>query len=103
MRLFDNARRPPQRLRAVLASLLLVFALNSIAHAAHRHEPSQTTSSHAVVCGYCVTFSSAAALPSYSAELALTPALFVTLFLPSFPPLARRSQRTDQPRAPPLF
>lgn len=94
-------RKPPQWLRVVLAGLLLAFALNSIAHAAHTHETTAPTAVHAA-CGYCATFGSVHDAPVYAHSLPI-PAL--TLIESSDPReilVARRPASSAQARAPPI-
>lgn len=38
--------------------LLLSFALNTIAHAAHTHDVAPTTAGHSLVCAHCLFFGS---------------------------------------------
>ena len=102
MRIFKIARKPPQWLRVVLASLLLIFAINSLAHAAHRHD-AHTTAAHIATCGYHATFDSVSDGPQFSTAIA---AVAAESALP--PPtqvgcIARRPQLNAQPRAPPAI
>jgi hypothetical protein len=98
----EFARRRPQWLRALLAALLLGFALNSIAHVAHQHEAAATSIQHTALCGYCISFGALADATrhTFSPPLALASA---GLAVP--PALTIRSveQRTSaRPRAPPV-
>lgn len=56
MRLFDLARKPPDWLRACLASLLLALALGSVGHAQHAHDEAGSRAVDAALCGLCVSF-----------------------------------------------
>lgn len=96
------ARKRPQWLRAALAGLLLAFALNSLAHATHRHDDARPTAVHAVACGYCVSFGGLIDPPRHGcssriAEYGRAPVLadFET-------PAARPFTTSARPRAPPL-
>jgi hypothetical protein len=102
MRIFQLTRRPPQWLRVVLAGLLLAFALNSIAHAAHVHEIKATPATH-VVCGYCATFSGGAHdAPVYAHSLPLPTLTSIEAAYPLELFVARRPASSAQPRAPPI-
>lgn len=101
MHILQLVRKPPQWLRVALAGLLLAFALNSIAHAAHTHESIAPSATH-VACGYCATFGGVDAAPVYSHSLPT----------PTFTPIesadpreiyaARRPASAAQARAPPV-
>lgn len=58
MRLFQLARTPPRWLRALLVSLVVVLALDSLGHVLHTHghdydgRPGVETA----LCGFCVAF-----------------------------------------------
>jgi hypothetical protein len=58
MNLLHLARNPPRWLRACLASLLLVLALDSLAHVQHRHghEFDGRPGVESALCGFCVAF-----------------------------------------------
>jgi hypothetical protein len=102
MSLLHLARNPPRWLRAALASLLLAFALNSLAHVTHRHEATAASPQHSALCGYCISFDSmtpgpANGLPAtvtqYAAErIAVAPSLVVSRF----------ARTCAQARAPPV-
>jgi hypothetical protein len=101
MRIFQLVRRPPQWLRVALAGLLLAFALNSIAHAAHTHESIAPNAIHAA-CGYCATFGGVNAAPVYAHSLPIptfTP-IESTDLRETFTP--RRPASSAQARAPPI-
>lgn len=101
MRIFQSFRKPSQWLRVALAGLLLAFALNSIAHAAHTHEATAPAATH-VACGYCATFGSIDAAPVYAHSLP-TPT-FTLLESPDSREIqvARRPASSTQARAPPI-
>lgn len=101
MRIFQIARRPPQWLRVVLASLLLAFAINSAAHEAHRHNAT-TTAAHLSTCGYSATFGSVGDAPQYSSVIEVV--VVATSICPLIADVGRVSsqpQTQAQPRAPP--
>ena len=58
MNLLHLARNPPRWLRALVASLMLVLALDSLAHAQHTHsrEFDGRPSVESALCGFCVAF-----------------------------------------------
>jgi hypothetical protein len=58
MNLLHLARNPPRWLRALLASLMLVLALDSLAHAQHMHghEFDGRPGVESALCGFCVAF-----------------------------------------------
>ena len=58
--------RTPHRLRALLATLVLAFALSSVAHAAHTHDPAVAGSAMHAACGYCFAFGAAADAPVHA-------------------------------------
>jgi hypothetical protein len=66
MNLLHLARNPPRWLRALLASLMLVLALDSLAHVQHRHghEYDGRPGVEAALCGFCVAFDRMADGPS---------------------------------------
>ncbi|HWK73197.1 MAG TPA: DUF2946 family protein [Povalibacter sp.] len=101
MRIFQLARKPPQWLRVVLAGLLLAFALDSVAHAAHTHDATSVTVTHSA-CGYCAAFGGLGNAPVYAHTLpipALTP---IEAPDPREIVIARRPTFSAQPRAPPI-
>jgi hypothetical protein len=101
MSAFLLARRPPQWLRVALGGLLLAFALNSIAHFAHRHDTPVAVTHH-LACGYCAAFGGLADAPRHCrlllefgrAEVVVAAEIEVRV-----PALVRESAR---PRAPPI-
>lgn len=101
MRIFQLARKSPQWLRVVLAGLLLAFALNSVAHAAHTHDATTVTVAHSA-CSYCATFGGLGGVPVYAHTLpipALTP---IEALDPRDVVIACRATFSAQPRAPPV-
>lgn len=103
MFIFHLARNPPIWLRVALVSLLLAFAVDSVAHVVHRHDGSVTTTfaAHGPACGYCAAFDGLLDAPkhSYSPVAALVLVGYVAplaILAVSFRPLV-----TAQPRGPP--
>lgn len=102
MSVFELARKPPQWLRATLAALLLAFALNSIAHAAHTHEQgSAGTVFHSTACGYCVTFGAADAPPAHAHALPTLSRDQIGIVDRDAPFVSQRLASVAQARAPP--
>lgn len=103
MPVFQLARTPPQWLRVLLVGLLLGFALNSIAHAAHTHDPAKTVNvAHSTPCGYCATFGGLCSAPSY-AHAPSAPALTqIEISDRQQLAIARHPSCFAQPRAPPI-
>lgn len=103
MHFFHKVRMLNRWSRAVLVGFALVFGLNSIAHAAHQHEPtSATISLHSTVCGFCVSFDHLATTPTPAAiHLSAEVESFAVLVSDAAPP-ALRVRSTAQPRAPPV-
>jgi hypothetical protein len=102
MRPFHLARRLPRWLRVALAGLLIAFALNSIAHVAHRHEATSASVAHALACGYCATFGGLADAPRHGpapAEFALG---HVFVAGETTTAVVNRVRTSARPRAPPL-
>jgi hypothetical protein len=95
------ARKPPRWLRVALAALLLAFAVNSIAHVAHRHDASAVSVTHSLACGYCVSFGGLADTPTHHGpscvreQAGFRPDAVLRVSLPSSP------DTCAQPRAPP--
>ena len=104
MHFFRKVRKLNAWSRALLVGFVLAFGLNSIAHAAHWHEPaSATTSLHTTACGYCVSFDNLAATPTHPTLHAVVHAdvFVVPVFQAAVPALRPRS--SAQPRAPPVL
>ena len=86
----------------MLVTVLLVFAVDSIAHVVHRHDDTvKTLGAHGPACGYCAAFDGLIDAPkqSYAAVTAVTVTSYVA-------PVAEvsvsfRPAVTAQPRAPP--
>lgn len=97
-----DIQRSSQWLRATLAGLLLAFALNTVAHASHRHDLAGSASTaHSITCGYCTTFGGVADLPVRVPIFRLDLRTELALFHPDPPALIARPVSTAQPRAPP--
>ncbi len=102
MRVFEIARRPSDWIRAVLAVLVLAFALNTIAHAAHAHDSVGHAVTHHVACGYCAAFGGGMAdAPSHAGTViaVFTSRVPAPTFIPV--PELRLEGNIAQPRAPP--
>ena len=88
--------------RALLVGLLLAFALNGVAHAAHQHDDGSPTSSlHSTVCGYCVSFDHLTSTPTLGSALLTIRVESFAIPVSDRPAPAVRSRATAQPRAPP--
>ena len=89
--------------RALLVGLVLAFALNGVAHAAHQHDDGSATSSlHSTVCGYCVSFDHLTSVPTLApVRLKAQIELFAIPISDRVAP-ALRPRTPAQPRAPPL-
>ncbi|MBM0108387.1 hypothetical protein JM946_26950 [Steroidobacter sp. S1-65] len=103
MFIFHLARDPPAWLRFALISLLLAFAVDSVAHVVHEHETtvSTTFAAHGPACGYCAAFDGLIDAPkqSYSPVAAVVLAGYVATI--AGPAVSFRPQATAQPRGPP--
>lgn len=96
------ARLLRPRMRAVLASLMVVFVLVTAAHFSHQHEPaSDRTASHHL-CGFCIGFGSAADTPREHAGALRVPVLDVVLAFTTQPWIGGIVHISARPRAPPL-
>lgn len=102
MRIFQLVRKPPQWLRVALAGLLLAFALNSIAHAAHTHDATTTTVVAHAACGYCATFGSVNDAPVCAHSLPTPTLTLIESLDPRETLVARRPASSAQARAPPI-
>ncbi len=102
MRIFQLARKPPHWLRVALAGLLLAFALDSVAHAAHTHEATMVSVAHGA-CGYCAAFGSLGAAPVHIHSLPLAILTPIETFDPRDTFITRRPTFSTQPRAPPVY
>jgi hypothetical protein len=101
MRIFQIARNLPQGLRAALAVLLLIFAVNSVADAGHHHERGAATV-HAGVCGYCATFGTIADGMVHATSITASPAVSMVVAERDVGFVSPRPFTTAQPRAPPF-
>lgn len=103
MFIFQLARNPPAWLRVALASLLLAFAVDSVAHVVHQHEGTVTTTfaTHGPACGYCAAFDGLIDAPkqSYSPVAAVVRIGYVAPV--ATPAVSFRPLVTAQPRGPP--
>src|SRR5688572_20446387 len=84
MHLFKLSRHSTRAIRIALVAMLLALGLNSIAHASHRHDStnSATSALHASACSYCATFGSLADAPHSPAVGSITG--FLVLFAAAF-------------------
>lgn len=103
MSIFHLARNPPAWLRAALISLMLAFAVDSVAHVVHQHDDTVKTTLgvHGPACGYCAAFDGLIDAPkqSYAAVTATVAVGYVAPIADatvSFRPIV-----TAQPRGPP--
>ena len=103
MSIFALARRPSAWLRVALAAVVLAFALDSVAHAVHRHDDSAKSAlaAHGPACGYCAAFDGLADAPKhhYAPLAAFIVAGYVAPIAPF--PVSVRTRLGAQPRAPP--
>jgi hypothetical protein len=101
MRLFREIRNAPTWLRAALAALVLGFAVNTVAHAGHAHDPASVFSQH-TSCEHCVQFGHLADAPSYAHEAPVATRSF-RLALPEGDVVDSRTiWLSAKPRGPPL-
>lgn len=101
MSIFQLARKPPPWLRVVLAGLLLAFALDSVAHAAHTHDATTVGVAHSA-CGYCATFGGLGDAPVHAHSLPIPVFTPIEAFDPHEAVIPRRPTFSAQPRAPPI-
>ena len=95
--------QPSGWLRAVFVSLLLAFAVDSIAHVVHRHDDTvkTTLAAHGPACASCAAFDGLIDAPKQSYS-AVTAAVFTGYVAPAAElPAAFQPSVTAQPRAPP--
>jgi len=94
--------RPPAWLRAVFVSLLLTFAVDSVAHVVHTHDDTvKTLGAHAPACGYCAAFDGLIDAPKQSYS-PLAPLISAGYVAPACPiPVSSHASLAAQPRAPP--
>ncbi len=103
MRLIQLARRPPRWLRACLVSLVLVLALDSMAHVLHTHghEYEGRPGVDSALCGFCIAFDKMADGPA-SVTFVVAPAdRIVHVALPETATPTLRSTFRFVPRGPP--
>lgn len=104
MHLFALARTPPRWLRALLASLVLVLALDSLGHVLHTHghDYDSRPGVDSALCGYCIAFDRMVDGPTGTA-FAVVPAELIAhpVELESAVPDLRRVFRFV-PRGPPV-
>jgi hypothetical protein len=104
MQIFKAARRPTDWVRTALAALVLAFALNSVAHAAHTHDAASAAVAHHVACGYCATFGAGlGGTPVHAIPAAATLAPRLLPVPQHAAPAQQRFANTAQARAPPVF
>ncbi|HEY0683138.1 MAG TPA: hypothetical protein VGD45_12460 [Steroidobacter sp.] len=103
MSIFHLARNPPAWLRVALVSLLLAFAVDSVAHVVHQHDETakSTFAAHGPACGYCAAFDGLIDAPkqSYSPVAAMVVLGYVAPVASL--PVSFRALVTAQPRGPP--
>lgn len=102
MRLFRFARSPSRGLRVVLASLLLAFVLDSVAHLNHSHEADRSSVAHSVACGYCATFGGLTETPWFGEPVAVVRHGHVVQVAPCERIADLRLFSSARARAPPL-
>ncbi|GFE83149.1 hypothetical protein GCM10011487_51490 [Steroidobacter agaridevorans] len=86
----------------MLVTLLLAFAVDSVAHVVHRHDDTvKTFGAHGPACGYCAAFDGLIDAPkqSYAAVTAVTVTTYVAPVAAAS--VSFRPTVTAQPRAPP--
>jgi hypothetical protein len=87
----------------MLVTLLLAFAVDSIAHVVHQHDDTVKTSfgAHGPACGYCAAFDGLIDAPkqSYSSVTAVTVVTYVAPV--TNVSVSHRPAVTAQPRGPP--
>jgi hypothetical protein len=89
--------------RALLVGFVLAFGLNSIAHAAHQHDPTAAASSlHSTVCAYCISFDHLASAPPSATQHVVDDVELFALPVAVQPVTHFRPRATSQPRAPPI-
>jgi hypothetical protein len=86
----------------MLVTLLLAFAVDSIAHVVHQHDDTvKTFGAHGPACGYCAAFDGLIDAPkqSFAAVTAITVTTYVAPV--AEPSVSFQPTVTAQPRAPP--
>lgn len=84
------------------AGLLLGFALNTIAHAAHAHDPASVFSTH-VPCDHCLQFGHLADAPRNESEAPITLGTFQIILPASTVFGSQAVSLAARPRGPPSF
>lgn len=102
MHIFYLARRQSHWLRVALAGLLLVFALDSVAHTGHAHGAEKTPVEHTVACGYCATFGALTETSSVGGYVPSVRYGDAVPFVSFNNAIDRRPAHRARPRAPPL-
>jgi hypothetical protein len=101
MRLLRHVRNPPAWLRATLLVFALGFAINTVAHAGHAHDPASVFSQHSS-CGHCVQLGHLADAPRCALEAPVAVRAY-RLPLPKGEVIASRANSlTAKPRGPPF-
>jgi hypothetical protein len=101
MRWFRNVRNPPTWLRAALVAFVLGFAINTVAHAGHAHDPASVFSQQ-TSCDHCVQFGHLVDAPNCAHEAPIAARSF-RLALPAGDIVDSRAiWLSAKPRGPPL-
>jgi hypothetical protein len=87
-------------MRAALAVLLIGFVLNTVAHAAHGHDPASVYSQH-VPCDHCVQFGHLAGVPQFAHETPRSFAYCLIVAADDGVILSEPTWLTASPRGPP--
>lgn len=102
MALVQLMRTPPTWVRTMFACLVLVFLLDTMAHAGHSHDSSASGSqAQSHLCGYCTGLGGMVDAPARLPSMVAQPGL---PFEVSFPPellLVRELPLASRSRAPP--
>src|SRR5512138_40478 len=100
MRLLRTIRNPPAWLRAALVVFALGFAINTVAHAGHAHDPASAFSQHSS-CGHCVQLGHLADAPRCTIEVPVALHAYRLPLPESDIVVARASALSAKPRGPP--
>jgi hypothetical protein len=103
MSIFQLARNPSTWVRAMLVTVLLAFAVDSVAHVVHQHDDTVKTTlgAHGPACGYCAAFDGLIDAPKQS-YASITAVTVVTYVAPvADVAVSFRPTVTAQPRGPP--
>ena len=103
MSIFQLARNPPAWLRVALVSLLLAFAVDSVAHVVHQHDDTFKTTfgAHGPACGHCAAFDGLIDAPKQSHSPVTAPVRVGYVAPLAYAPLALHPSVVAQPRGPP--